>query len=667
MSAKSSHINFPTKLIVWLPLIATGLITCVGAILLNYLFPEWRFINYPIHAAIESIGSFAAFIVAVLILGLKKHGHLGSAYAWVSSALIAMGFLDGLHALLMAGNNFVWLHSIATFIGGFIFMFVWLAEKPFLRRFSHLMPIAAITLALVVGFCSLAFPQYIPAMVVDGHFTPLARSTNMIGGFGFLIAAFYFIFHEQNTDDQRNRLIFSSHCFLFGISGIIFEFSVIWDAAWWFWHALRIIAYLVAVAFYFSLARKIESELVTLRSNLEGLVDERTKALQNAETKTKQIINSAVDGIITIDPKGIILSFNSAAEKLFGYFAIEVCGKNLSMLMPYSVAKHHDMYLANYMNTGVSKVLGKNREFEGLRKNGDIFPMEVSASKFQSVDQNITFVGILRDISDRKKAEKKLQSTLTDLRETQDELVEVEKMASLGGLVAGVAHEINTPIGIGLTAATHLETQSKELAENLENGLLKKADLQKFISVAIQSTNIVETNLSRAADLVSSFKQIAVDQTSEEKREINLRDYIDEILQSLRPKLKQTKHEVVVSGDENIVFNTHPGAISQIITNLLMNSIIHAYDSNDEGHIRIEIAKSPDSVTIIFSDDGKGMPAGVSAKIFEPFFTTKRGSGGSGLGMHILYNQITGTLGGAVKLKSKLGEGATFEITIPIT
>jgi len=264
---------------IWAVLTATGLISGVGAIALNLHFPDFRVVHYPIHAAVESIGAFAAFIVATLIIGLRNHGHLGPAYTWVAAALIGMGFLDGLHALLHAGTGFVWLHSAATLIGGIVFSFVWTADRYASHRWVTRIPFIVLLVSGIIGAGSLLFPEMIPTMVVDGTFTVAARASNMLGGVGFLIASFYFAIHARDDADSRNRIVFSSHCFLFGISGIIFEFSVIWDAAWWFWHVLRICAYMVAVTFYFGLARQIETELYDLKRNLETLVDDRTQEL----------------------------------------------------------------------------------------------------------------------------------------------------------------------------------------------------------------------------------------------------------------------------------------------------------------------------------------------------------------------------------------------------
>ena len=388
-------------------------------------------------------------------------------------------------------------------------------------------------------------------------------------------------------------------------------------------------------------------------------------ALKENEAKTRQIVNSAVDGIITTDMRGTIATFNAAAEKIFGYSVIEVIGKNISILMPKNQAENHDTYLSNYLEKGQGRVIGMSRELVAKRKDDTTFLADFAISEFNHNDKT-NFVGIIRDITERKDAEYKLQSALQDLKKTQSVLVEAEKMASLGGLVAGVAHEINTPIGVGLTAATHLKEQAHGLALKFSNGQLKKSDFQNFIDTATQSTNIVEANLNRASELIRSFKQVAVDQSSEQNRTISLLDYIEEVLKSLQPKLKQTKHTISVDGDRTIQITTNPGALSQIVTNLVMNSVIHAYGDDDAGQITISVHKDGDSLSLTYMDDGKGMDEDVSAKIFEPFFTTKRGSGGSGLGMHILYNQVTQTLGGSIDLHSTPGKGTAFDITIPV-
>lgn len=259
-----------------------------------------------------------------------------------------------------------------------------------------------------------------------------------------------------------------------------------------------------------------------------------------------------------------------------------------------------------------------------------------------------------------------LSQALDDLKATQTKLVESEKMASLGGLVAGVAHEINTPVGIGITAASLLADKTTEFFNMYKSGQMKRSQLEKFLETAMQSSSMVLSNLNRAADLIQSFKQVAVDQSTEEEGTFNLKQYLSKVLISLRPKLRTTHHQVEIKGDEAIALNTYPGALSQIITNLVMNSLTHAYSPEDAGHLVFDFKQQGEQIILAYSDDGKGIPQENLSKIFDPFFTTKRGQGGSGLGLHIVYNLVTQKLNGTIEVESQVGIGTKFIIKLPI-
>ncbi|MBF0381980.1 MAG: HAMP domain-containing histidine kinase [Magnetococcales bacterium] len=239
-------------------------------------------------------------------------------------------------------------------------------------------------------------------------------------------------------------------------------------------------------------------------------------------------------------------------------------------------------------------------------------------------------------------------------------------MAALGGLVAGVAHEINTPVGVSVTAATTLKTRTLKFLEVYKSGAMKRADLHVFLKHAIQSTELIFNNLQRAGDLIKSFKQIAVDRTSDEDRSFNVKEYLNEILLSLRPKTKKTNHEFIINCDDDLEFNSSPGVISQIITNLLMNSMVHALEDQDQGKIIMDAKIQNGQFIFKYSDSGRGIPPENLEKIFDPFFTTKRGEGGSGLGLHIIYNLITQKLKGEISCTSILNEGTEFIICLPI-
>jgi signal transduction histidine kinase len=258
-----------------------------------------------------------------------------------------------------------------------------------------------------------------------------------------------------------------------------------------------------------------------------------------------------------------------------------------------------------------------------------------------------------------------LNSALTALQQAQSELVRQEKLASLGRLVAGVAHEINTPLGICVTATSHLVQELKLSREDLAAGQLDEDGLNQFFDIVDQSLRILTANTQRAATLVRSFKQVAVDQSSENIRRFNLRNYLGEVLLSLQPKLKGKPVAVKLDCPPDIEMESFPGAVSQIVTNLIVNSMVHGFENDASGNITIDARLDGDTLLLDYKDDGAGMDSDTLGKLFDPFFTTKRGQGGSGLGAHILYNLATGPLAGSVSAESAPGQGLHYRFTFP--
>ncbi len=263
-------------------------------------------------------------------------------------------------------------------------------------------------------------------------------------------------------------------------------------------------------------------------------------------------------------------------------------------------------------------------------------------------------------------ANAELTAAMERLSQAQEHLIQSEKMASLGSLVAGVAHEINTPVGIGVTAASHLEDKTKAMVEAFNAGALKRTALEDFLGTCDESTRMILTNLRRASDLIRSFKQVAVDRSTEERRCFRLRDYLEQVLLSLKPQLKKTAILVDLVCDPELDINSYPGAFSQIVTNLVLNALQHAFDPGQAGHVSLSLSLEQDRLRFIFSDDGKGIAPENLPRIFEPFFTTYRQKGGSGLGLSIVYNLVTRTLGGTILVSSTPGQGATFTICLPL-
>lgn len=257
-------------------------------------------------------------------------------------------------------------------------------------------------------------------------------------------------------------------------------------------------------------------------------------------------------------------------------------------------------------------------------------------------------------------------SALEQVSQMRDQLVEAEKMTALGNLVGGVAHEINTPLGVCVMASTSLQNRLRKVHRQMEEGGLDAETVGKFLADGEEGLKLLVSNLDRAANLVRSFKQVAIDQTSEVRRQINLAEYLGELLLSLRPKLKVGGHRAEVDAPPDIVMETYPGAISQVVANLVINSVQHGFRDRREGKIRIGIQREGDMVHIVYRDDGRGMPPEVLEHIYDPFFTTVRDQGGTGLGMHVVFNLVTQRLGGQIRAESREGEGVSLTILIPV-
>lgn len=402
-------------------------------------------------------------------------------------------------------------------------------------------------------------------------------------------------------------------------------------------------------------------------------------ALRENEKKYRTLFEDSRDAIFITTPTGQILDANQAMLELFGYTNTE--------MMALNAVEHYADPSDRARFRQVVEPTGSVRNFEVKfrRKDGTQMDCLMTATVQRAEDGRIlTYQGLIRDITEQKRAQqllaeysrtlerevaertRELSQTLENLKNTQHQLVEAEKMAALGGLVAGVAHEINTPVGIGVTAASLLEDKTAAFRQTYQSGQMKRADLEKYLDTAGQSSGMILRNLNRAAELIQSFKQVAVDQSSEERRSFAVKAYLEEVLLSLRPKLKKTQHSIVINGDDSLTLNSYPGAFSQIVTNLVMNSLVHAYGPEEAGRLTFDFKQTNGRFSFEYSDDGRGIPKESLSKIFDPFYTTKRGQGGSGLGLHIIYNLVTQKLGGIIRCESEAGQGTRFVIEMPI-
>ena len=263
---------------------------------------------------------------------------------------------------------------------------------------------------------------------------------------------------------------------------------------------------------------------------------------------------------------------------------------------------------------------------------------------------------------------KELSSALTHLQTAQTELIEAEKLASLGRLVAGVAHELNTPLGNSLTVVSTLEDHHNILAARIESGVpLRKNELLDLIRTSQRGHDLLRRNVEKAADLIRDFKQVAIDQTSDIRRAFDLAEMIDDVLVTIRPRYKHTPFAIETQLEHGIAMDSYPGPLGQVITNLMLNALTHAFDRREHGKLTISCRRADDHMTeIICADDGIGMDKAVLKRIYDPFFTTKLGKGGSGLGLNIVHNIVTRVLGGQIDAVSQPDQGTTFTLRIPL-
>lgn len=416
---------------------------------------------------------------------------------------------------------------------------------------------------------------------------------------------------------------------------------------------------------------------------------------ENEQTLT-QFLEAIPVGIGILDTFGQPYFVNQRGQELLGRGVVKETQSD-------QLTEAYELYVANTKQVYPPERLPVVRALQGERASVDdievrqherVVPLEAwGAPIFDDQGKIIYAMTAFQDISDRKQAEANkirlvqeqeaknaavrygqeieaknvaLGKALQQLKNTQAQLIESEKMASLGNLVAGVAHEINTPLGIGITAASALEDKTKTAALAYDNKQLKSSELKAYFNVATRSSRLILNNLERAGELVQSFKQVAVDQSHLEKRRFVVKKYLQDILVNLTPHLKRSPHRILVHGDEQLEMNSYPGAFSQIITNLVMNALQHAYSEGQVGQMSFELRGEGEQIILEYKDDGCGIPPEHLGKIFEPFFTTRRNQGGTGLGLHIVYNLVTQKLKGTIRCESEFKVGTTFILKLPI-
>jgi PAS domain S-box-containing protein len=359
------------------------------------------------------------------------------------------------------------------------------------------------------------------------------------------------------------------------------------------------------------------------------------------------------EGIYALDEDGRLTFLNPEAEQTLGWTLDEAGGRDMHALIHSHRPDGSEVPAETcpVLHTIASGEVYRTQEDWFEHRDGHLIPVAYVAAPLLENGRVAGSVTVFQDITERKAMEA--------------QLVRSEKLAGLAGMVAGVAHEINTPVGVAVTAASTLEERARTVHAALEAGQLKKSMLLDFLAGTGESTHILLANLNRAAELVRSFKMVSADQTSEARSRFRLGEYLQSVLLTLHPKLKKTPHQVSLDCPPDLEMESYPGALSQVATNLVMNSLQHAYGPEDTGHMTIQANATDERVRIVYTDDGRGIPAERREQVFEPFFTTRRGEGNSGLGMHIVHNLVVQSLGGTLTLDERPGGGVRFTLDLP--
>jgi PAS domain S-box-containing protein len=422
---------------------------------------------------------------------------------------------------------------------------------------------------------------------------------------------------------------------------------------------------------YWHPLRSPSGEIVAVNVAAEEITDRKRAeaALRSSERQFHTLADSIPQLVWMADAVGKVYWFNNHWHEYLGTSAADTASLDWqTILAPASLLEARDRW-AQVLKAGTALEM----ELSLLGKEGQYRPFLTRSVPLRDPSGAIYgWIGTHIDISERKRNEQAIrdardtaETALQNLKETQNSLIEVEKLAALGRLVAGVAHEINNPVGTSLTVASALERKTATIAKEMTQGTLRRSSLLEFLEIIREASSQLVANLNHAADLIQSFKQVATDRNESNRRTFDLGDLTEQIVLSLRPGLGR-KLTLKVERQPDLTMISYPGPYGQVLTNLFLNSVTHAFPDDKAGAIDIKVlAAGKNNVEIIFSDDGCGMSADDRRKAFDPFFTTRRDQGSTGLGLHIVHSIVTNYLGGQLRLESEPGKGTTIRLVLP--
>ena len=589
---------------------------CLAA--LKMYGPEVSLYHAPLHSTMEAAGAVTALLLAYL-LRINQHKPQRGYVPWAQCALVGMGTLDLFHAAVPPGENFVWLHSIATFAGGLFFSLVWLDDRIAGLKTVALLPGIVLLVSVAGGLASILFAAIVPPMLSHDDFTRIAVVPNVLGGLLFLAASAWFIKRYRTHTRRQDDVFFAGLCLLLAAAGMLFPFSRLWDAEWWIWHVVRLSAYALAMYYIFN------------------VYDRSLRAQQESQAHFRIITETATDAIVSIDRNKKVIQWNNAASEMFGYTADEAVGKELPFIMAKEVRDAHEEGIRRVLATGETRLIGGTYESVGRRRDGATFPVEISIARWRQGGETY-FAGIMRDITKRKHSEEALKTILAELERSNKDLEQFAYVAS---------HDLQEPLR---TVSGFVQL----IQERYQDRLDEKAN--KFLAFIVEATERMQEMIK---DMLA-FSRIGT--SKEAFGPVESQQALDRAISQLGRKIEENGAKVthsalpVVTGDIM--------QLTQLLQNLIDNAI--KFRGEPVPEIHIEAALRGHEWFFSVRDNGVGFDPQCAGKLFIIFqrLHDRKDFAGSGIGLAVC-KKIVERHGGRIWAESAPGKGATFHFTLP--
>lgn len=617
-------------------IIGLSLLVHVASLVLGKtLLADWRWEHHPVHAAVEMAGAVIALAVAWMLLSLERRGQGSSFNVQIAAALIGMGVLDGLHALVHAGNCFVWLHSTATLAGGGLFVLVWLPRHWSIWHVSR-WPVIVSCASLLFGLVSLALPHTLPSMVANGAFSLGAKTLNVGGGLLLLAAAVKLVQTwkaSRNTDD----LLFCLHCALFGAAAIMFEQSALWDLPWWGWHLLRLMAYLVALWFVILTDQQAIENLITTRRQLREL---------------EATLEAAPTGIVVSDAGGKIVFVNEMLLRLFEWDRDELIGQEIEVLLPPKYREDHVKQRAEFMQRPLDQQRQLSRSLFAVRRSGREFPVEVGLSPLELTVGPCVLSSVI-DATERWQAERERQWHMDALAEEVNQRKRTEQQLrrsneDLQQFAYVASHDLQEPLRavsgycdlLGQIYSDKLDDEGREFLQHAVDGAQRMqsliADLLDYSRVGTRGHGFVEVSGQELFDMAVRNLHAAIEESG---------------------ATVTTEELPVVVGDRS--------QLARVFQNLIGNAL--KFHDDRPLNVHVKGCRTDDEWVFEVHDNGIGIAEEYLERIFVIFqrLHTRRKYAGTGMGLAIC-KRIVDRHDGWISVKSTPGEGSVFRLGLPV-